>query len=255
MAMEEDNDTPYEINSVDVKKLLQPSIICLNKKRKFQAEQAGLPLPKHKCWERSDNPIFDSPTDENLRIQDFNISIIKSKTIGGTIEDELELESGKDSNSFTEDTDSVNSLSGEAKIQSEYPKTYQFDRSSTSSVNWCNGSFKNSLYSLESRSLAKSSADRSQLPHNDFGLPTCLNVDENLLEFGISEDCHSLEHENEIIEHMEKELEDALYSNGPPPSNFVLSSGRWSVNQETPPNTNTLTIDKEFEQYFSMLML
>nr|XP_043628884.1 protein FAR-RED-ELONGATED HYPOCOTYL 1-LIKE-like [Erigeron canadensis]XP_043628885.1 protein FAR-RED-ELONGATED HYPOCOTYL 1-LIKE-like [Erigeron canadensis] len=40
-------------------------------------------------------------------------------------------------------------------------------------------------------------------------------------------------------------------------TNYVLSSGRWNVvnNQDTEQIGEKLTIDKEFEQYFSMLML
>ncbi|XP_051127498.1 protein FAR-RED-ELONGATED HYPOCOTYL 1-LIKE-like [Andrographis paniculata] len=41
------------------------------------------------------------------------------------------------------------------------------------------------------------------------------------------------------------------------PNNYILSSGRWSVNQDDRAQLGgeKLTIDKEFEQYFSMLML
>nr|GFB27018.1 protein FAR-RED elongated hypocotyl 1 [Tanacetum cinerariifolium] len=51
-------------------------------------------------------------------------------------------------------------------------------------------------------------------------------------------------------------LEDLFCSDGVVvPNNFVLSSGRWNIIQDTEQGTEKLTIDKEFEQYFSMLML
>lgn len=242
-VMEEDNKDPSEINSADVNKVLQSSFVYLNKKRKFQAGQSSLPLPKHKCWDRTSSS--EAQSNENLRVEDFNILLSKGKTVVGARDNESELESAQGSNSFGGNSDSAMSISGEAKIQLEF--------------------FKNSLYSLESRSFTKSGADRVQqpyiggdhnFPHNDFGLHACLNFDEHLLEYGTHIDFNCLELGNENIEECtDKEVEDMLCSDGPSPNNYVLSSGRWSVNQETPPSPKKLTIDKEFEQYFSMLML
>ncbi|MED6213401.1 hypothetical protein PIB30_092916 [Stylosanthes scabra] len=50
-----------------------------------------------------------------------------------------------------------------------------------------------------------------------------------------------------------KELEDILYSESEDP--FFLSPGIWSGEQEAQSSTRPPTIDQEFEQYFSMLML
>ncbi|VVB02537.1 unnamed protein product [Arabis nemorensis] len=69
-----------------------------------------------------------------------------------------------------------------------------------------------------------------------------------------------------LEEFSEKDIENILYldekdeeeeangcSNG---ANYVLSSGRWTVNQDsTEHDTKKPTIDQEFEQYFSTLML
>ncbi|PWA88889.1 hypothetical protein CTI12_AA057590 [Artemisia annua] len=53
-----------------------------------------------------------------------------------------------------------------------------------------------------------------------------------------------------------EELEDLFCPDGVIISNnYVLSSGRWDIIQDTEQGTEKLTIDKEFEQYFSMLML
>ncbi|MED6106694.1 hypothetical protein PIB30_006638 [Stylosanthes scabra] len=54
---------------------------------------------------------------------------------------------------------------------------------------------------------------------------------------------------------IEEEFEDFLLSNGVDPNMYVLSSGRWNVNREAQSSTRPPTIDQEFEDYFSMLML
>ncbi|KAL8504701.1 hypothetical protein ACS0TY_016037 [Phlomoides rotata] len=52
-------------------------------------------------------------------------------------------------------------------------------------------------------------------------------------------------------------LENLVYSNGVPSSSndYIISSGRWPVNQDSQQKSKKLTIDKEFEKYFSELML
>uniref|UniRef100_A0A5B7B6Q7 Uncharacterized protein n=1 Tax=Davidia involucrata TaxID=16924 RepID=A0A5B7B6Q7_DAVIN len=263
--MEEHNTNPTAFNSVDVDKVLHSNMVYWNKKRKFQGEQLGLPLSKHKCWDRKFNSECDFPSNESLEAEDFHISIIKGKTDVGARDDGLDQESAKDSNSFAGDTDSAMSVSGEAKNDSEYANSCPYDHPSTSSRDCGSSSFKNSLYSLDSRLVTKSGVDKQEppyigrehnSPHHDFGLHTSLNLDEHLLEFGNQIDYSCSEQGNDSIEQCtDKELEDLLYSSGPNSNNYVLSSGRWSVNQETQPGTKKLTIDKEFEQYFSMLML
>ncbi|XP_022888975.1 laccase-4-like [Olea europaea var. sylvestris] len=154
---------------------------------------------------------------------------------------EMDTESAKDSNSFTRDSDSIMSISGEAKIDLRSPKACSLDQPSTSSVSW--DSFKNSLYSLESRSLTKSSSSKAEssnysmehdCPHHNFGLNPSLNFEENLLELGSHVECSCSEYGiNGIGHYTDKEFEDMLYSNGVAPSSYVLSSGRWTVNQVT----------------------
>ncbi|XP_057460789.1 protein FAR-RED-ELONGATED HYPOCOTYL 1-LIKE isoform X1 [Actinidia eriantha] len=261
--MEEEHNYASQINSIDVNEVLQSSIVYLNKKRKFQAEVLGLPLPKHKCWDRSFSSEYDSRSNENLNIEDFDLQTTKGKSVGGANDYESDRESAKDSNSLGGYMDSATSVS-EDKIQSEDPRTRPFDRPSTSYLNMGSSSFKNSLYSLD-RTVTKSGADRVQSPyiggdytspHNNFGLHTCLNFDEHLLELRTHIDYNCLEHENDSMELCKhKEPEDMLYSDETPQNNYVLSSGRWSVNQENQSTSKKLTIDKEFEQYFSMLML
>ncbi|XP_051131286.1 uncharacterized protein LOC127251588 [Andrographis paniculata] len=79
---------------------------------------------------------------------------------------------------------------------------------------------------------------------------------ELLLDYGCSE-CRK----DNLDRCSNKELEDLLYSNEAATTNFVLSSGRWSVtpgnlgdDHARPGTAKMTTIDKEFEQYFGMLM-
>lgn len=56
---------------------------------------------------------------------------------------------------------------------------------------------------------------------------------------------------------IDKEFEDFLFSNGVNPDKYVLSSGRLLLNEEAESSTKPPppTIDQEFEEYFSALML
>ncbi|KAK4432348.1 protein FAR-RED ELONGATED HYPOCOTYL 1 [Sesamum alatum] len=160
---------------------------------------------------------------------------------------ESDTESAKDSNSFHCNADSIMSTDYESKTETEYQETSaaaaSYERTS-SSVSWADSISEIDLYSSQSMSLTKSSCSE----------PESLSVTEQLDRPDSHSDCS--EYRNEGIEHCtEKELENLLYSNGIAPGNYVLSSGRWSVNQDTQQEGKKLTIDKEFEQYFAMLML
>ncbi|XP_060176480.1 protein FAR-RED-ELONGATED HYPOCOTYL 1-LIKE [Lycium barbarum] len=228
-----------DINSVDMSKVLPTSLAYFNKKRKFQAEQLGMPLPKHICCYAE---CSSSPTGAEAKESLACMIIVENDARGQDDDSELESENG--SNSFSGDTDSVTS-----KIDPACLKSCSSDQASTSSFNLGGNWSKKALYSLESRSVTKLTPNRpEQSPSMDY--------EEYMLEFGNHEDCTSAEcRKHEGIElSTEKEIESLLYSNVNP-NNYVLSSGRWTVNQDSQPTPNKLTIDKEFEQYFSMLML
>lgn len=204
----------------------QTSFIDLSKKRKLQDEQLIMPLPKHICSNRS----LECNSEPCLTMGEIN---------GLAREYETYTESAKDRNSFTRDSDSVNSISGEAKSDLGSPKTFSSDQASTSSVS--SDSFKNSLYSLESRSLTKSCSSKvassnfsgeDDCPHHNFGLYPSVNYEEHLLELTNHVDCSCSEYRIDGFGHStDKELEDMLYLNDVASSSYVLSSGRWTVNQ------------------------
>lgn len=246
------------INSVDMSKLLPTSLAYFNKKRKFQAEQLGMPLPKHMCSYQSSAECSSSHTGTVARASSACMIIVENAGRGQDVDSELESENG--SNSFSGDADSV--TSHEAKIDPGCLKAS--DQASTSSVNLRGNWSKNALYSLESRSVEKLMPDRVEQPPTDRGWGTLhdgsgchlsMDYEEHLLGFGNPEDCTCAEFRTEGIElTTEKEIENLLNANVNP-NNYVLSSGRWTVNQDSQPSPPKLTIDKEFEQYFSMLML
>ena len=205
----------------------------LNKKRKLQAELLDLPSPKLKCWGRSFSSQIFHPLDENTKIFDLHTPIIEEETDGETLDDRSEPDSAKDSNSFAGDSDSIISVYGEAKFEPECEKTCPYSHPYCSSVNWGDNSSGDSLYSLKStRMIPDLSKDKPTCVTGEHNPLLFQNLEEQLLEFGNNVDFMTSEYGDEIIEHStDKELADMPYVSGMTPNNYVLSSGRWSVNQ------------------------
>ncbi|KAL8526899.1 hypothetical protein ACS0TY_015951 [Phlomoides rotata] len=196
---------------------LDISIAYLNKKRKPQTELLDTPLPKHVCWGQKLEYDFSSQ------------STIEPKKVSSSIFTRVESapESVSNSYSFPDDSDSSMSSYDDTKTSLPYPK---------------------SLYSIENRSSTTKASSKK---------PESTSViDYELLEYESHGDCSFSEYQFDGVENCPNtDLEDLLYSNGVDSSNYVLSSGRWPVGQESREKTKKLTIDKEFEEYFSMLML
>ncbi|KAK6146907.1 hypothetical protein DH2020_017819 [Rehmannia glutinosa] len=215
-------------------------IAYLNKKRKIQAELLEMPLPKHVCWA------------QRLKYESSSGSSTEQKKVKSSIfaRTESDPESAKDSYSYDD-----------SKTYLSYPKPHSSFEPSTSSASWDDSSSEINLYSLESRSLTKASSSKSEPLSvceelHDCGLHLSDNYEDHLhlQECDNHADCSCSEYQTYGIE-LYKDLDESLYSNGVGPSNHVLSSGRWSVNQDSQQGTRKPTIDKEFEEYFSMLML
>ncbi|KAF5750927.1 hypothetical protein HS088_TW03G01267 [Tripterygium wilfordii] len=256
--MDEDNRDPSEIDSFYGNQTVDASIADLSRKRKLQAEQLGLPLPKHKC---STHHISSEPLPElkiNSVVEDLYAQIIKGNAERVALDDNSELESAKGSNDFPGDSDSSMSVHGEAMIDTEIEKIWPCDRPSTSSYNLVSTRLKNPYCSSENTAIAKRDAGKEGRsfhggeldPHNDYdglqGLP--------FLEYGSHVDYVCSEYGKDGKE-PDEEMENILTSKEVNRNIYVLSSGRWNVNQEAKEVTRKPTIDQEFEQYFSMLML
>ncbi|XVE76387.1 hypothetical protein DITRI_Ditri12bG0168500 [Diplodiscus trichospermus] len=248
-----------QTNPSQIKSLLNKSlkIVDLNKKRKLEAEQLGLPVSKHQCWKQSlsSEPYTfgDIPA-----VEGFSPSTFKGK--GGTVYDTSETGSAKDSNSFAEDSDSVMSVHAESTFGTDNAKYLLHDRSSSSSSDWKSSS-QGSHYSSDGTTVPSRGVEKEVLSFpggepEPANTEPAENLEESLLEYGSHIDYIYSGYGNYIIEqYQDKEIEEILDSDLANPNVYVLSSGRWSVNQEAPQTTRKPTIDQEFEQYFSTLML
>ncbi|KAF4373033.1 hypothetical protein CsatB_000791 [Cannabis sativa] len=238
--MEKIKGSPSEIDSIRV-------ISALNtlKKRKLHAEQLGLPTSKHKCWDR------EVASDGQLSIF---LAKEKAKKLGMDDDKSSEPpESVKDSNSFGEDYDCATSAyNGVNKMEAaEYEKAS--DMPSSSSVSHGTDHMLENNKSLwNSLKAAKGVTwEEEKLVFGHYSsehkerMQACLNLEEQLLEYG----------DESFEQCTDKELEDILSAEGLNPNVYVLSSGRWTVNQETEQASRKPTIDQEFEEYFSTLML
>ncbi|XP_024038558.1 protein FAR-RED-ELONGATED HYPOCOTYL 1-LIKE isoform X2 [Citrus clementina] len=215
--MEVDNVDRSELNSFLINEIRRADVIGLNKKRKLQAEHLGLPIAKLKCSDGSFRSKSLSTLDEVSEVENLQTNIIK----GGATIDGFEQESAN-SNIYAEGYDSSITVHGKSRFQAEIGESLPDDCPSSSSLNWASSSFKSHSYS--SNSAAKT-------------------------EGGSGLDHFAAEH------FTEKEIGETLDSKEGNPNVYVLSSGRWSHNQETQSGKRKPTIDQEFEQYFSSLML
>lgn len=190
----------------------------------------GLPISKHKCWDRSFASEAVSLFDKSPEVESLFINILAGKMEGAAVDDESEQESIKDCNSFAEDSDSALSAYGEAKLQLEYAKTYLVNRPSTSSAVSDRNSLRHTDYSFGSSKDKQVCLSGGKRPsYQEFQ-----NLEEHLLEFCNQVDNTCSEYgSNSIDQCIEKELEDIIYSNEVNPNMYVLSSGSWTVNQGT----------------------
>ncbi|GAA0146659.1 hypothetical protein LIER_06560 [Lithospermum erythrorhizon] len=245
---------------------MQTEIASLNKKRKLPAEQLGLPLSKHKNLESS---YLESRSIANVHPEEHNTSLIEVESSRRSPEDVSQSESEKDSNSFSGGNATTMSLLGQLRNDIWYSKATSSDQPSTSSINLGSTCSTKSLYSLESRLVLKASSSSDvtessynigverDLDHNNFGSHSSPYFDDDHdIQFRSHADytCSELRHDN-MEQCTEDEYQDVIYSNGVIPNNYVLPSGSWSINQDKEKDAKTLTIDKEFEEYFSALML
>ncbi|KAG6427550.1 hypothetical protein SASPL_111796 [Salvia splendens] len=245
--MEANMISPDEIYSIDY----------LSKKRKLQDELLVMPLSKHACWDH--RLVSEFPSD----------STIDLKMVRGDIS-ARGVESGPDSASnsycFPSDTDMSLSSHDDAKTYLSYPIAHASAKSGASSTLSDGKSSQFGLYSSENSSLlTKEKSGKFESPsicedlkclYHEYGLDLSDNYGVHLLECGSQADCSFSEYQNEVIEGcVDEGVDNQLYSNEATDCNFVLSPGRWSVSQDKQEGTRKPTIDQEFEQYFSALML
>ncbi|KAL2336592.1 hypothetical protein Fmac_011038 [Flemingia macrophylla] len=228
--MEESKDNPSQVNrfQVDGIEMHNLNIIEWKKKRKFQSDQLDLLRPKHKCWVGSFPSDHASMFDENPVLEDMHNDTVERS----------EPESAKDSNSFIEDSDTAMSVNEDAKQEADCENSYLY-------VN------------RVSYSEDEEFVDGEYIPpYNDTNSQALNNHEEDLLGLGSFSAHECSEYAKDSNEYpVDKEFEDFLFSSGVNSNVYVLSSGRWTVNEEAQSSSRPPTIDQEFEEYFSMLMI
>ncbi|KAI3677514.1 hypothetical protein L6452_36778 [Arctium lappa] len=224
-------------------------------KRKFQHEMLDLHVSKHACLEKSSTPEVCFQSNIQSDIEDLRNSRKERSTDNSrSIYDQIEQGSEKDSNSCSEDADSVMCASVDFKNDLlHYLKISPPDQNSSASVNRGTRLFDSSVDYLDSLEMKACDEISMNPAYNLYESPS---FEDEQMDCGNIDESDSSEYKNGGTKPLEDEApEDLFGSNGVIPDNFILSSGRWNVNQDTEQGTEKLTIDKEFEQYFSMLML
>ncbi|KAK7292948.1 hypothetical protein RJT34_15806 [Clitoria ternatea] len=239
IQMEEIKDNPSQFNRFQVDGIPNFNIVEWRRKRKLQSDQLDLLRPKHKCWFGSFPSEHASMFEENPVLESMHNRMVKTRADATFLDDGSEPESAKDSNSFIgEDSDTAMSENKEAKHEADFGNTYLcVNRVSYSEE----GTFADSKFISS---------------HDEPDIQALENHEEQLVGLGSFSGHKYSEYAKDGNEDsVEEEFQEFLVSNGVDPNMYVLSSGRWNVNQEAQSSSRPPTIDQEFEEYFSMLML
>ncbi|KAF9595492.1 hypothetical protein IFM89_000580 [Coptis chinensis] len=262
--MEEIDQNPSQIHRFIVSKILHANVVDMSKKRKLLDMPLSSPIRKKKFWDKSRDSEFQTPFEEDPEAEE--VSTTKKMEVNNEEvhhgAESVQMVSAGDSNSFVEESDCAMSQYTKSKFETqslsmcpddqpvnsepEFPKVSDCDKPSTSS-GICDNNSKDRLYSLDNRSIKKLCVEEEKLPF----------IEDEHLEFGYHADYIYSDHgTGQMEECLDTESKDALlYSNGASSDLFILSSGRWKINQDAQAGMRKPTIDQEFEQYFSMLML
>ncbi|XP_051130159.1 protein FAR-RED-ELONGATED HYPOCOTYL 1-LIKE-like [Andrographis paniculata] len=247
--MEEEEEEEFETNSSQIKRFIDccscldvhtamdTNVAYLYKKRKLRSEFLETNFPRHVCGDQ----MLESDASE-----------LSTKKVKSSLYDK-----GVKSNSDSADScitcppDGPNSCILYLKMPT--PSTIKPFTTSAG----CDGSSSVIIPDpLENQLLEKSSSGKLESSSiceeaECHGLQQTDGYEE-LVEFGGYANCNCLECLKGGIEYCtDEELQNPQLAH----HDYVLSSGRWSVCQDTQQDTRKLTIDKEFEEYFSMLML
>ncbi|KAM7255353.1 hypothetical protein ACFE04_020594 [Oxalis oulophora] len=198
------DNNPSQINSFQENKPLHIGMIDLNRKRKLQAEQLGLPLSKHKCSYKS---VLSKPL--VLFTQDADMHSEKSDK--GIVDDDgSESESSKGSNSFIDDVD--------ISMSEYWEDNLEIEKAKPSSSRTKDG-------------LAFVGEDPDPLCECS-ELQASANLQEPILAFESHFDYIYSQLDSGCSEQFsEKEVDDVFFSSEGNPNIYVLSSGRWDVDQ------------------------
>ncbi|CAO2820302.1 unnamed protein product [Amaranthus hypochondriacus] len=221
---------------------MNPDASNLKKRKLFAAvaEDLGHPVAKHICCDAAVGSESDSLFLKTVYAEDVEIV------------DTL-VESTQDSNSVHGDSQSSTEVVFDDV--SFFTKTNSHDEASSSWTNSRSATFRNENdpFSLESR-IMRAKGDSSALKEGKF--PQQHNTAFGWQDFDDDclEECISAHHCKDSKQTAE-ELGEFLNSSGVNTTLFMLSSEKWNADQEAQMARRKPTIDQEFEQYFSTLML
>ncbi|XP_058751182.1 uncharacterized protein LOC131624247 [Vicia villosa] len=227
MEIEPRKETLSQVNRFQVDEMHDISIIEWSKKRKLQGFQLDLLRPKHKCWVESVSSEDESMIDDNLILESANNDAVNGRMDAADVDGRSEPESAKGSNSFMEDTDTSMSVNEEAKLEADCVNRLNYSEDET----FIDGKYNPSY----------DDPDNQPMENSEEHLPGYSDIVKD------GNDDPSVD----------KEFEDFLFSNGVNPDKYVLSSKVLLLNQEAESSARPPppTIDQEFEEYFSALMI
>ncbi|XP_074285563.1 uncharacterized protein LOC141611052 [Silene latifolia] len=224
------NDSPLIFSRAFGNKNMNLDAVNLKKRKLLPgvAEDLGLPAPKHKCCETVADSEYDLSPTSSMVTEDVHTWVDDSEPDINSMLD-TQGDSTQDSSSGLGDTKSgildVNVNAGFGNSDSYYE----------ASTSWA-GSSRNKRDGKEEEK--------------------CINQDTSWLDADDLEVCISSEYCHDNSGQTTKGgLHEFLSSSGVDPSLFALASESWGGEQETHPGRPKPTIDQEFEQYFSSLML
>lgn len=232
-------DDPPEICRASINLGMNPDVAKL-KKRKFfaeDAEESTLPAAKHKCCEAT----IDLEDDLLIRTDSENVSSYMDVL-------DTQVNSAQDSNSFTADS----RLFAEVKFNADSGKIDSCDEASTSRSNSASAKSLNSSFYSEIKILGVAGDGKEDMTLTGGEKDPPLGVGWDDTDF--LNECMSAEHFKDSKQQGTEGLKEFLSSSGMNSNLYMLSSERWSADQEAQLRQKP-TIDQEFEQYFSTLML
>ena len=209
-------------------------IIEWNKKRKFQSSQLDLLRPKHKCWVGNSSSEHASTFDENPASESMQIYVLEGRKDA----ESSEAESVIDSNCLSEDSITAISVNEEGKLVADSATTNQHGRPSTF-LGWDDYNEKDNHHTLDDSAADKGSTDEADTfddkecdpSYHSADLQALKNLEERILEVESCRDNLLQEYAKEGTEEStDMEFEDP-FSKRESHHKYVLSSGRWDVNQ------------------------
>ncbi|KAL2934278.1 Protein FAR-RED ELONGATED HYPOCOTYL 1 [Bienertia sinuspersici] len=216
---------------------MRPDASNLRKRKLFAAAAEGLPTPKHACCEATVNSVCDSLFLKAVNAEDVELL------------DNL-AESTQGSNSFP---GYYSQSSTEVKFDEHLHKRDLSDEASTSWAHSRSVTSGNDSLSLESRTMSVKDDDDDDDDMEEYQIS--YQDDTAWHDIDGLEDCIGTNYREESKLKTAAELEGFLSSSGVNTTLSMLSSERWTLDQEAEMGRRKPTIDQEFEQYFSTLML